>query len=385
MWIQRVRRPATSAVPEFDLSYVRTGPRSQTPIVVIPGGPGLASVLPYRTLRRIAARGGLDLIMVEHRGVGFSRKDRAGRDLPRDAMRVRDVVDDLAAVLDREEIERAYIVGSSYGSYLASTFGAVHGGRVAGMLLDSALQSSGHLDLERRAVRELLWDGAGEAVPLVHAFLERGLDGRTVLDVARAAYELGGEDLLLPLLRQRLRHARSAVWKAVETYATRGAEIARVRRFYEFDLAGVIAFRELNYGAPPDGVPIDPALTYAPQAALFPAFAGEPFDLFQEMPRFDWPLVLLSGTRDLRTPPPIAERVARTAPDAVLVPLDAGHSALDTHPVALLNAVRFLVTGRHRELPSRADEIDRLPPRGLSARLAGGLRAALAVEVAVLR
>ena len=53
--VRRVRRPATATAPAFDLAYVRSGPRADIPIVVIPGGPGLASVLPYRGLRRRAA------------------------------------------------------------------------------------------------------------------------------------------------------------------------------------------------------------------------------------------------------------------------------------------------------------------------------------------
>ncbi|MDF2993630.1 MAG: hydrolase, partial [Microbacterium sp.] len=111
--VARVRRPATEETPAFDLTYVRSGPRGATPVLVIPGGPGLASVVPYRGLRRWAARGGLDLIMVEHRGVGRSRTGLDGRPLPPAAMRVTAVLDDLAAVLDAEAIDRAVIVGSS--------------------------------------------------------------------------------------------------------------------------------------------------------------------------------------------------------------------------------------------------------------------------------
>ena len=55
--LRSLRRPASGAAPAFDLSYVRSGPRGATPVVIIPGGPGLASVLPYRGLRRRAARG----------------------------------------------------------------------------------------------------------------------------------------------------------------------------------------------------------------------------------------------------------------------------------------------------------------------------------------
>jgi pimeloyl-ACP methyl ester carboxylesterase len=361
--VRVLRRPAADGAPPFELSYVRTGPRTSTPALIIPGGPGLASVLPYRGLRRRAASGGLDVIMVEHRGVGRSRRDDAGRDLPPEAMRITAVLDDLAAVLDAEGVDRAHIVGSSYGSYLASSFGARHPDRVAGMLLDSALQRADDLDLERARLRTLFWDADDDLARGVRRLVADGIDERVVLDVVRAAYELVGPELVEPLVR----HRPGLAWRALAAYATRDGSVARIPRIYEFDLVGTIAFRELHYGAPLDGRPFDPALTYAPLAEGYPAFAGEPYDLASEVARFAWPLVLLSGDRDLRTPPEIAERVARTAPDATLVRLHNGHSALDTHPMALLNALRRLVRGQQYRLPGEEAALDRLPRTGVSA------------------
>ena len=43
--VHTVRRPVTpGGTQRFDLFYVRTGPLSAHPVVVIPGGPGVASV-----------------------------------------------------------------------------------------------------------------------------------------------------------------------------------------------------------------------------------------------------------------------------------------------------------------------------------------------------
>ena len=182
------------------------------------------------------------------------------------------------------------------------------------MLLDSALQSTADLALERALIRGLFWD-ADERRRRCHPAAHRRAvttSGR-LLDVTRAAYELGGTEVLRPLLERRLRGRRDPVWSVLETYASRSASILRIPGFYEFDIVGAIAFRELHYGATPDGGPLDPALTYAPIADRFPAFAGEPFDLPALTPGFRWPMVLLVGDRDLRTPPAIAERVAATA------------------------------------------------------------------------
>ena len=381
--VRRLRRPPTVSTPQFDLAYVRSGPRTATPTVVIPGGPGLGSLLPYRGLRRIAAQGDLDVIMVEHRGVGRSRTDFAGRPLPQAAMTIIDVLDDLAAVLDAEGVERAFIAGSSYGSYLASAFGVRHPDRVAGILLDSALQSTHDLEIERSVIRGLFWEGDGEVAEHVRALVAGGADERRLLDVIRAAWELGGEPLLLPLLRARRRDRWDAVWHALELSATRDASIARIPGVYEFDIVGAIGFRELHYAPQPDGLPLDPALTYAPSASRFPAFAGEPFDLTAATAGFDWPMVVLSGDRDLRTPPAIARRVVDLAPDAVLVSIENGHSALDTHPVAFLNAARALSRGLQHGLPAVVARLDRMPRLGISARLPQLLQAGLRVEAAI--
>ncbi|UNK71313.1 alpha/beta fold hydrolase [Microbacterium sp. H1-D42] len=367
--VRRLRRPATASAPAFELTYVRTGPSSaRPPAVVIPGGPGLGSVLPYRTLRAIAARRGIELIMVEHRGVGLSRTDLSGADLPPSAMRVIDVVDDIAAVLDHEGIPRAHIVGSSYGSYLAAGFGVRHPERVAGMLLDSALQSADELGLERTVIRGLLWEAPTESAALVREAAAAGVEQRVLLDVSRAAYELGGDRLLVPLLRRRLRVGRHLIWKAIEAYATRDAPGARIPGIYEFDLAGVIGFRELGYSAVADGLPLDPALTYAPLRDRFPPFAGEPFELSATVRAFTWPLVLLTGSRDLRTPPAIAARIAAASQHAVTVCIENGHSALDTHAVALLNALEWLIDGRQELLPAIAEKLSALPRRGAAGR-----------------
>ena len=313
--------------------------------------------------------------MVEHRGIGHSRSDTMGRPLPHSAMWVTDVVDDIAAVLEQEGVGSALIVGSSYGSYLASSFAARHPSRVAGMILDSALQSTSDLTLERERIRGLFWDADDDVAHSVHHLAESGrLDSQT-LDVIRAAYELGGPDLLRPLLAARLAGARNPAWQALEIYAGRGDSIVRIPSFFEFDIAGAIGFRELNYGAAPDGHPLDPALTYAPLADRFPAFVGEPFDLLLEARSFTWPVVVLVGSRDLRTPPTAARRVALMMPDATIVDIENGHSALDTHPAALLNAMRQLANGTPHRLPALAARLNRLPRPGLAGIIPRALRA----------
>lgn len=401
--VRRVRREATGSSPAFDLAYVRSGPPAPMPIVIIPGGPGLGSVLPYRGLRRMAAARGLDVIMMEHRGVGLSRADLEGHSLPISAMRVTDVIDDLAAVLDQEGVRTAYIAGSSYGSYIAAGFGVRHPERVAGMLLDSTLQSVADRDAERAMIRRLFVDADTRIAASAQSLLQEGSDPRILLGVLRAAYELGGEELLTPLLEQRLHSIKdhgaaasarphASVWAALEAYVDKAETDAYVPGFYEFDLVGAIAFRELGFGpdanvpeqggniralldghrpaaADPDGSALDPSLTYASAADRFPRFAGEPFDLPSAAASFDWPTVLLAGSRDLRTPATVARRVADTAPNAVLVEIENGHSALESHTLALLHALDRLSHGEQGRLPGEGALMNALPRRGLVAGL----------------
>jgi proline iminopeptidase len=371
--LRRVRRPATTTSPDFDLAYLRprTLPES-VPVVVIPGGPGLASALVYEPFRRRAVTEGLDVIMIEHRGVGLSRCDSAGHELPSAAITATTAVDDIAAVLDAEGVDTAVLVGSSYGTYLTQGFGLRHSERVAGMVLDSTVLTAWDYVTVREHARRLLWHGeepstAGLARK-IRVLVER--DGHPVAALGQAArilYEFTSDHVLERYLDQLVVGRAPDTRKLLETLGSR--ELAEDAPFImEMSLVGHIAFRELNFGPTPDGMIFDPALDTAAAAGRFPAFEGEPFDLPTALPRFDWPVAVLSGDRDLRTPRPLATRTAGLLPDAVLVPVPGlGHSALDTHP-ALLRAVAAAVRdAHHHELPTRAAELPQLPREGGSS------------------
>src|SRR5689334_11450514 len=199
--VRPIRRPISPhSAEEFDLYYVRAGRKSAHPLVIIPGGPGVASVQMYRGLRRHAAAAGLDVIMIEHRGVGLSRHDDSGADLPPDAITVEQVVDDIAAVLDDAGVGSAVIYGASYGTYLAAGFGARYPDRVAQMVLDSPLLSAGDIEYMRAAIRGLLLDGndpeTAAVAPKVRKLVEDGVLADSAGQVAGALYGYGGTALL---------------------------------------------------------------------------------------------------------------------------------------------------------------------------------------------
>lgn len=366
--VRSIRRPVTpGSAEQFDLYYVRSGPPSAHPVLVIPGGPGIASIQGYRAMRRHAAALGLDMVMVEHRGIGLSRHDDVGEDLPAAAITIDQVVEDIAAVLDDIGADRTIVYGTSYGSYLAAGLGVCHPGRVQTMVLDSPVLSAHDIQAIRRTIRGLLLDGdqpGTEELPSkVHRLVEAGNFDALYGQLAATVYGYGGAPLLDRLLDLRL-SGHTLLWRAMRRLATHAVRNVPYRN--EVDLAGRIAFRELDYAAEPDGLPLDPAEAWRTVAERMPGpkpvFEREPYDLVARMPDFDWPTVVIAGQRDVTTPPSVAERVATLIPDSTLLRLPtAAHSALDTRESAALRIVRSVVDGRMAELPSCADELDRLP------------------------
>ena len=385
--VRPVRRPVTAGGDvEFDLYYVRTGRKSAHPLVVIPGGPGAASVALYRGFRRRAAADGLDVIMVEHRGVGMSRHDDNGQDLPPEALTIDQVVDDLAAVLDEAQVGKAVIYGTSYGSYLAAGFGVRHRDRVHAMVLDSPVLSAHDIDAVREETRRLLWDGeepdTAALAPKIRQLVDDDSLTPAATQLAAAVYGFAGPAVLhrqLDLLLDRRRWLWSALGQAARFVFDRNAPY-----HHEPDLVGRIGYRELNFAAVPDGKPLDPAVAYRESGTATTEFEAEPYDLKTEMPNFTWPTVVISGGRDLITPPQVAHRITSLIPGAVLVNLaTAGHSAIDLRERAVLDIVKSLYDGTSIGLPARAATLDSRPGgRGVRL-LVWGVAAAGALEQAL--
>lgn len=344
--VRTVNRPA-AAGSTFPLSYARTGPFDGRPsVVVVPGGPGMGSIVPYAALRSWATKSRIDLIMVEHRGIGLSRRTAAGPDLTGDDMWLGLVVDDLLAVLDAEHVPQAILYGCSYGSYVVQAFASEHADRVSGLVLDSAKLSAHDHDLVREAARATLWTGTAEtgrlAAQLRHLVSSGAVTQKDAEAVARIVYEFCGPATLEGLLDQVQDGRGGFGWRRIA--ALTDTDTGQGKPFLiEFDLVGTIAFRELNFAPEPDGGPFDPGARFAREAARFPSFAGEPFDLKRALQSMQVPVLALAGERDLRTPPAIAQSIADTAPKGHLVPIAAaGHSLLDSNTRAARAVLRTL-------------------------------------------
>ena len=365
--VSSVRRPVSpSAREEFDLYYVRTGPPGDRPLVIIPGGPGMASIGHYQGMRRRAADADLDVIMVEHRGVGMSCHDDAGADLPDEALTIEQVVDDIVAVLDDATVADAVVYGTSYGSYLAAGVGVRRPDRVSAMILDSPLLNRDDIEVVRSELRRLLWHGGepgtADLAAKVRELADQGAITPGDAQLAAALYGIGGEDMLHRLF-DLLLDGRRLLWTTMSHVGRVAGRKMPYRN--ESDLVGSIGFRELNFHGTPDGLPLDPALAMRESADEEPAeFEGEPFDLVTAMPGFDWPTAVISGGRDLITPPAVADRIAELIPRAALVRLPtAGHSILDTREAAALRIAEQVRAGRTADLPEMGAELDELPVR----------------------
>ena len=387
--VRPVRRPIRAGEgdgEQFDLYYVRTGRKSAHPLVVIPGGPGAASVALYRGFRRRASADGLDVIMIEHRGVGMSRHDDSGADLPPEALTIEQVVDDVAAVLDDAHVDKAVIYGTSYGTYIAAGVGVRHPERVHAMVLDSPVLSADDIVAVREATRHVLWDGnnaeTAELAPKVRQLVEENVLTPTAAQLAIAVYGFAGPTVLRRQL-DLLLAGRRWLWSTLGQAARLLFERKSPYR-HEPDLVGRIGYRELNYGAVPDGKPLDQAVAFREFATDTTVFEAEPYDLVAEMPQFTWPTVVISGGRDLITPPAVAKRVASLIPGAVLVNLTtAGHSIIDLRERAALDIVKAVYDETISGLPARSNKLDSAPG-GLAIRaLVWGIAAAAVLEQAL--
>jgi pimeloyl-ACP methyl ester carboxylesterase len=231
------------------------------------------------------------------------------------------------------------------------------------MVLDSPVLSGHDIDDVRAAIRNAFWRGTGETAEIavkVRQLVANGVMTPAAAQLAGAVYGFGGPALLKRQL-DLLLSGRGGLWALLDRFARLVFERKAPYR-NESDLVGRIGFRELNYGAIPDGKPLDPAVAFREFATEPVEFEAEPYDLVAEMPKFTWPTVVLSGGRDLTTPPAVADKIASLVPGAVLVRLPtAGHSVLDTRERAALKVAKAVCDGRIQDLQTKATALDALP------------------------
>ncbi|MDN6399490.1 MAG: alpha/beta hydrolase [Brachybacterium sp.] len=357
----------------------------QVPVLILPDGPSRASVLPYDVLRRSLAGRGLDVLMMEHRGVGLSRLDSTGRDLPAHVMTLREVIGDLLAVLDHARVEQVAVVGSGYGAYLAQMLAILHPQRVHSLVLDSPQTSAGDEAIGQQALRERYWDGTEPATATTARTLRRlaqegTIDAQRAGPVVLAVHEHGGPQAVRELVDLLAVGRGSLTWTSVRQVLNQ-VWLQSTPYVVEQDLTARIAHTELGAGHHADGGPLDPLLHEAEQARAVPPFRGEQLDLHELAPAITAPTLVITGTQDLVSPPQIARDLAGRIPSARLLEVPgARHSILDTRSRILQVAARWSACGTAHQLPERAAELAALPVSATDLALSRGLQIALAAE-----
>ena len=200
--------------------------------------------------------------MVEHRGVGMSRHDDAGADLPPEAHRRSTRSSTTSPPCSTTpRLDTAVLYGTSYGTYLAAGFGVRHPDRVHAMILDSPLLSADDIDavashppaaVGRRRARD-----RGVGAQGAPAGRRRRAHARRPPSSPPTCTGSAGPTLLRPPARPAAE--RVATGCGVPSASAPGCcSSARRRTTTSPTWSGRIGYRELNYGAVPDGQPLDP-------------------------------------------------------------------------------------------------------------------------------
>ena len=395
--VRPVRRPVVAGQIRGVRPLLRPYRRGSrcNPLVIIPGGTGCGVGGVVRGLRRHAAAKGLDVIMVDHRGVGMSRHDDAGADLPPEAITIDQAVNDIAAVLDdaqrRQGGDLRHLLrhlsrrgsrrappgaGARDGARLAGAVGPRHRRRAQRHPAGAAGTATDPEAAELAPkVRQLVDDGvltpsAGQLTAAMYGFAgPRGcwpVNSICSCAAARCCGRVHRSGTRGCCRTARRRTATSPTWSA----GSRSANWTMVRSARR-QAAGPSA-RRCSAGqmtGPATGIR---SRTLRPGRRDAEVHAGR-----------RW---CISGGRDLTTPPAVAERIASLIPESVLVELPtAGAQRRSTsasgRPWSIVKAVQ-----RRRDrtacLP-RATELDALPARPGLRLLVCAIGAAAAIESAL--
>lgn len=375
----------------FPLRYVRAGYESDLPtIMVVPGGPGTASVFPYEGLRRRMVSKGLDVIMMEHRGVGMSRTDARGVDLPQSVMSVRNVLDDMLAVLDHAGVRSVVLYGASYGGYLVQRFALEHPERVAALVLDSPFTSTHDESASKELLRAMYLEGKFERTESVARAVRRLLDERIVPveetgPVFSAVHNYGGVGAVRDLVDLLVQGRGQLAWASIHQLVQSREWFNTTPYVYENDIVGRIAATELGFGSRADHGPLDPLSIEAHRAMRFAPFEGETFHLEAERARITAPTLVVSGERDTVIPGWRSAQAAREIPGAqgargprhLHVP-GVGHSMLDVHVEMAVICAHWGAAGAMDELITR--DVRSVRASAVTEAFGRGIHAALLAE-----
>src|SRR5699024_5751621 len=220
--------------------------------------------------------------------------------------------------------------------------------------------------IAQRALRDLYWDGAepataGTARTLRRLSREGAIDARRAGPVVLAVHEHGGPPAVRELVDLLAVGRGALTWTSVRQVLNQ-AWLQSTPYLVEHDLTARIAHTELGRVHHADGSPLDPLLHEAEPARPVPPFRAAELALPGLAPAITAPTLLLTGTKNLFSPPRIAHDLAARIPGARLLEVPgARHSILDTRSRILQVAARWSARGTAHRLPERAEELAALP------------------------
>jgi pimeloyl-ACP methyl ester carboxylesterase len=172
------------------LPYVEHGDPAGVPVVQLHGWPDS-----WRFWERLLA-----CLPASVHALALSQRGYGDADRPQTGYRPEDSVADLAGFLDTVGLERAIVVGHSWGSLTAQRFAVEHPDRTLGTVLIGALRSFDHSDLHE------LWQVVAElADPIDRGFVREFQQSTLAQPVSDDYFEtIVSESLKMP----------AAVWRA---------------------------------------------------------------------------------------------------------------------------------------------------------------------------
>lgn len=331
-------------------------------LVVLPGGPGLASVVPYMRVRRRLTAAGFRVLMPEHRGVGLSRLDDAGEPLPVEAMRSRYAVADVLRVLDAAGVRSALLLGTSYGGHLALRAALSAPERWQGLIVDSWAEDVDTRDYQR----SLFWRGErADTAPIaerVRDLADRGLaTDEELSSIVPMTFELSGAVATLDLLG-KVSAGKTGTWRRLARLGATESTGGRRPFVFDGDPALAIYMREIER-LEVDGQPFDRARTLSVRDR-FGQLPWEPEALGTAIGELSVPTVLLHGARDARIPLPAVRALAERLPNAALIEFaHAGHDLLRMRSRQVTAIAAATARGGLEEAVVTGDRVARHRPR----------------------
>lgn len=284
---QRVA-PVTGVIhtPEVDLGYEVYGqPTNETPVIAVNGGPGLSHkyMIQNDVWKRLAQR--RQVVFYDQRGTGTSKHVQPGASEDMDAQ-----VKDLEAVRAHFGFQRVDLVGDSYGGFLAMAYASAHLERVHKMILS---------DSPPPAFKDMV-----HLLPQVFPDIEQ--------EDAAIRKKLGDTDEAAQ--KQLLNHFRMI--------------------FFSEDLMHAYLAHIGDIG-------------YVPSVGAAVGEAAAKIDLTGQLPKFNFPTLVITGRYDMNVAPLNAWRMYRAISGAKLeIFAKSGHLPSYEEPDKYVQVVDAFLSGR---------------------------------------